>query len=512
MNTKNNELLRVENISKEFPGVRALSNVNFSVNKGEIVALVGENGAGKSTLMKILCGAYKKDCGKIYLNGEEIEIEDTFHAQKLGIAIIYQEFNLTRNQTVAANIFMTREPRVKGIGKIFGLVDKKKMEKEAEKILNRLKTKISPNSKIAELSVSQNQMVEIAKALAVESKIIIMDEPTAAIGEKEVEILFDTINSLKKQGIGIIFISHRLEEVFKISDRIVVMRDGQVIGELNTKEATVEQVVQMMVGRNLKDFMHKIPAQITTPVLEVKNLSRKGKVENVNFTLRHGEILGFSGLVGAGRTEMARLLFGIDKKDSGDIFIDGQKVNINSPESAVKAGVCLVPEDRAIQGLVLKLSVLENIIMSTLRNYSNPIGIMNSKKIELVVHKYVKALTIRTPHLKQKVMYLSGGNQQKIVLSKWLASRPKVLILDEPTRGIDVGAKAEIYNLICELANLGMGIIMISSELPEILGICDRIVVMHEGKLVKTLERAEATQEIIMTYASGQNINFGGGI
>lgn len=507
MNTKNNELLRVENISKEFPGVRALSNVNFSVNKGEIVALVGENGAGKSTLMKILCGAYKKDCGKIYFNGEEVEIEDTFHAQKLGIAIIYQEFNLTRNQTVAANIFMTREPKIKGIGKFLGLVDKKKMEEEAEKILGRLKTKISPKSKIADLSVSQNQMVEIAKALAVESKIIIMDEPTAAIGEKEVEILFDTINSLKKHGIGIIFISHRLEEVFKISDRIVVMRDGQVVGELITKDATIEQVVQMMVGRNLKDFMHKIPAQITTPVLEVKNLSRKDVVENINFTLRHGEILGFAGLVGAGRTEMARLLFGIDKKDSGEIYIDGQKVNINSPESAVKVGICLVPEDRAIQGLVLKLSVLENIIMSTLKNYSNPLGIMSSKKIEKTVYKYIKALTIRTPHPKQKVMYLSGGNQQKIVLSKWLASQPKILILDEPTRGIDVGAKAEIYNLICELANLGMGIIMISSELPEILGICDRIAVMHEGKLVKILERAEATQEIIMTYASGQNIN-----
>ncbi len=263
----------------------------------------------------------------------------------------------------------------------------------------------------------------------------------------------------------------------------------------------------MMVGRNLKDFMHKIPAQITFPVLEVKNLSRKGSVENINFILRHGEILGFFGLVGAGRTEMARLLFGTDKKDSGEILIDGQKININSPESAVKAGICLVPEDRTTQGLVLKLSVLENIIMSTLKNYSNSIGLMNSKKIEQIAHKYIKALTIRTHHLKQKVMYLSGGNQQKIVLSKWLASQPKILILDEPTRGIDVGAKAEIYNLICELANLGMGIIMISSELPEILGICDRIAVMHEGKLVKILERMEATQEIIMTYASGQNIN-----
>ncbi len=508
MSSLNNKpILKVEKISKEFPGVRALDNVDFHICKGEIVALVGENGAGKSTLMKILCGAYQKDSGEIYLNGEKIEIENPLHAQKLGIAIIYQEFNLTRNQTVAANIFMTREPMVRGMGKIFGLVDKKKMERDAQKILDRLKTKISPKAKISKLSVAQNQMVEIAKALAIESKIIIMDEPTAALGEKEVEILFETINSLKQHGIAVIFITHRLEEVIKISDRIVVLRDGQLVGELKTKEASMDLVVQMMVGRSLKDFLHKIPAKITTPILEVKNISRENAVKDISFTLRKGEILGFAGLVGAGRTEIARILFGVDPKDSGEILIEGKKINITSPENAVKHGMCLVPEDRSLQGLVLKLSVLENIIMATLNEYSSKIGLMKSKKIQEVSHKYIKALSIRTPHLRQKVMYLSGGNQQKIVLSKWLACKPRVLILDEPTRGIDVGAKAEIHTLMSELANLGIGIILISSELPEILGISDRIAVMHEGKLVKILERAEATQEKIMAYASGQLIS-----
>ncbi len=503
MNNKNQVLLRMEHISKTFPGVKALNDVNFNINKCEIVAIVGENGAGKSTLMKILSGAYKKDSGSIFLNGKVIEIENPHHAQELGITIIYQEFNLTRNQSVAANIFITREPRLKGIGKIFGLVDKKQMEKNAQNILDKLKTKTSPKAKIDNLSVAQNQMVEIAKALAVESQIIIMDEPTAPLGEKEVEILFETVNSLKKQGIAIIFITHRLEEVFKITDRIVVLRDGQFIGEMKTKEATIDQVVQMMVGRSFKDFLHKTPAKITTPIFEVKNITRKGVVENISFTLRRGEILGFAGLVGAGRTETVRILFGADPKDKGEIYIDGKKAHINSPEDAVKAGLSLIPEDRTIQGLVLKLSVLENIILSTLKKYCK-LGLMSLQKMRQKANDYIKILSIRTPHLKQKAIYLSGGNQQKIVLAKWLASQPKILIMDEPTRGIDIGAKAEIHALMSELAKSGMAIIMISSELPEILGMSDRIAVMHEGRLATIIDRKDATQEKIMAYASGQ--------
>lgn len=506
MNNNNQVLLRMEHISKTFPGVKALNDVNFKINKGEIVAIVGENGAGKSTLMKILSGAYPKDSGSIFLNDKEIEIENPHHAQELGITIIYQEFNLTRNQSVAANIFITREPRVKGFGKFFGFIDKKQMEKKAHYILDRLKTKTSPKAKIENLSVAQNQMVEIAKALAVESQIIIMDEPTAPLGEKEVEILFETVNSLKKQGIAIIFITHRLEEVFKITDRIVVLRDGQFIGEIKTKDATIDQLVQMMVGRSFKDFLHKVPAKITSNVLEVKDINRKGVVKNVTFNLRRGEILGFAGLVGAGRTETVRILFGIDTKDSGEILIDGKKTHISSPEDAVNAGLSLIPEDRAIQGLVLKLSVLENISLSTLKKYCK-FGFMNLRKMQQTANEYIKILSIRTPHLKQKAMYLSGGNQQKIVLAKWLASQPKVLIMDEPTRGIDVGAKAEIHALMSELAKSGMAIIMISSELPEILGMSDRIAVMHEGRLATILDRKDATQENIMSYASGQENN-----
>jgi len=502
-NLKKECLLKVEGVSKSFPGVQALSNVNFHLYSGEIVCLVGENGAGKTTLMKILSGAYKKDSGHIFVNGKEVEIENPHHAQKLGISIIYQEFNLTRNQSVAANIYSGREPIQKGIGKYFGFVDRKLMEENSQKLLERVSSKISPKSIVGKLSVAEQQTVEIVKALAVEAKIVIMDEPTATLGEKEVLTLFDTINSLKKQGIGIIFISHRLEEVFKISERIVVMRDGQLIGELKTSQATVEKVIQMMVGRSLTDFLHKIPAEIKDTVLEVRNLNRKGKVKNVNFILRSGEILGIAGLVGSGRSEIVRLLFGVDSKDDGEIFMGGKKLNIKSPKDAVRVGLAFVPEDRAFQGLVLKLSVVENIIMATLKSFSS-FGWINKRKIKKISEKFVSRLSIRTPYLHQKVLHLSGGNQQKVVLAKWLISNPRVLIMDEPTRGIDIGAKSEIYALMNELAKNGVGIIMISSELPEVLGMSDRIMVVHEGEISAVLDRNEASQKLIMSYASGQ--------
>jgi ribose transport system ATP-binding protein len=495
--------LRMEGIFKAFPGVQALDNVDFEAAGGEVVALVGENGAGKSTLMKILCGAYRKDAGRIFLHGQETEIESPYHAQQLGIAIIYQEFNLTQNQSAAANIFIAREPRQRGLGRFLNFVDRRRMEREAQEHLNRVGARVPATALIRDLSVAQQQMVEVAKALAVDARIIIMDEPTSALGEDEVETLFEIIGTLKEQDIVIVFITHRLEEVFRIADRVAVLRDGQRVGSMPISEATPDKVIHLMVGRELTEMFHKEEAEIGEPLLEVRGLTRRGVVKDVSFTLRRGEILGFAGLVGAGRTETARLLFGVDRKDAGEIWVDGKQVRINSPVDAVEAGLGFVPEDRGTQGLVLRLPVLENIVLPTLNNHSRA-GWMDQRGLRNTAQTYVDKLNIRTPHLRQKAMFLSGGNQQKVVLAKWLALQPKVLIMDEPTRGIDVGAKAEVHALMSQLAQTGMGIIMISSELLEILGMSDRVLVMHEGRAAVILDRAEATQEKIMAYASGE--------
>jgi ABC-type sugar transport system ATPase subunit len=496
----------MEAISKAFPGVQALDNVDFEAAAGEVVALVGENGAGKSTLVKILCGAYRKDAGRIFLHGQETDIENPYHAQQLGIAIIYQEFNLTPNQSAAANIFIAREPRQPGLGRFFNFVDRRHMEREAQEHLNRVGARVPATALIRDLPVAQQQMVEVAKALAVDARIIIMDEPTSALGEDEVETLFNIIGTLKEQGIAIIFITHRLEEGFRVADRIVVLRDGRRVGSMPISEATTDKIIHLMVGRKLADIFHKEEVEIGEPLLEVRGLTRRGVVEDVSFTLQRGEILGFAGLVGAGRTETARLLFGVDRKDAGEIWVDGKQVRINSPLDAVKVGLGFVPEDRTTQGLVLKLPVLENIVLPTLDNHSRA-GWIDQRGLRNTAQTYVDKLNIRTPHLRQKAMFLSGGNQQKVVLAKWLALHPKVLIMDEPTRGIDVGAKAEVHALMSELAREGMGIIMISSEMPEILGMSDRILVMHEGRVVAILDRAEANQEKIMAYASGETGN-----
>ncbi len=495
-------ILRLEGISKSFPGVRALNKVDLELRAGEVLALVGENGAGKSTLMKILSGAYHKDSGRIFLRGQEIEIENPHHAQQLGIAIIYQEFNLTPNQTVAANIFIAREPRLRGAGRFF--VDRRYMEREAQKYLDRVGARVSATTLVRHLSVAEQQMVEIAKALAVNAQIVIMDEPTSALGEDEVETLFDIIAALKEQGIAVIFITHRLEEVFRVADRITVLRDGQLAGTCSIGEATPEKIIRWMVGRELRDLFHKEKSEIGTPLLEVQGLTRRGVVENVNFTLRRGEILGVAGLVGAGRTEMARLLFGADRKDAGEIYINGKPVEIRSPLDAVKAGIGLVPEDRGNQGLVLDLTVRENIVLPTLDKHTRARWLLDLRRLFQIAEEYVRRLSIRTPSLRQKAKFLSGGNQQKTVVAKWLAAQPLVLIMDEPTRGIDVGAKAEVHTLMSQLARSGVGIIMISSELPEILGMSDRILVMAEGRVAAVLDRAEATQEVIMAYASGE--------
>lgn len=496
-------ILYMESICKAFPGVQALTNVDFEAAAGEVVALVGENGAGKSTLMKILCGAYRRDAGRIFLHSRETEIESPHHAQRLGIAIIYQEFNLTPNQSAAANIFIAREPRQRGLGRFFNFVDRRRMEREAQKHLDRVGARVPATALIRDLSVAQQQMVEVAKALAVDSRIIIMDEPTSALGEDEVETLFGIINALKEQGIAIIFITHRLEEVFRIADRVVVLRDGQRVGSMTVSEAMPEEVIRLMVGRGLTDMFHKEKAEIGEPLMRVQGLTRRGVVEDVSFTLRRGEILGFAGLVGAGRTDTARLIFGVDRKDAGEIWIEGKQVYIKSPVDAVEAGIGLVPEDRSTQGLILKLPVQENVVLPSLDDYARA-GWVNQRSLRNTAQSYVDKLNIRTPHLRQKALFLSGGNQQKVVLAKWLALHPKVLIMDEPTRGIDVGAKAEVHALMSQLAQAGIGIIMISSELPEIMGMSDRVLVMHEGRVAAILDKDEASQEKIMAYASGE--------
>jgi ABC-type sugar transport system ATPase subunit len=496
----------MEKISKSFPGVQALKAVDFEARRGEVVALVGENGAGKSTLMKILSGAYSRDEGRIFLGGEEIEIENPHHAQEQGIAIIYQEFNLTPNQSAAANIFLGREPLQEGLGGLLRLVNRQELEERAEEQLAKVGANVEASRPIQQLSVAKQQLVEIAKALSVDARIIIMDEPTSALGEDETEALFRVIRTLKERGITIIFITHRLEEVMEIADRVIVLRDGERVGSLPVEEASPEKIIHLMVGRELTDMFSKEEAEIGPPLLEVKELTRREVVEGVSFTLRRGEILGVAGLVGAGRTDMARLIFGADRKDGGELYLDGERIEIHSPVDAVLAGIGLVPEDRGSQGLVLNMSVLRNIVLPTLREYTQA-GLVERSALRETAGRYVDKLSIRTPHLQQKAKYLSGGNQQKVVLAKWLASEPKVLIMDEPTRGIDVGAKAEVHALMSELAQAGMGIVMISSELPEILGMSDRILVMSEGQAVALLDREEATQEIIMAYASGEESN-----
>jgi ribose transport system ATP-binding protein len=508
-------LLEVRGVSKAFPGVQALDNVDFEVYPGEVLALLGENGAGKSTLMKILSGAYHMDKGEIWLRGQQVTPQDPHHAQKLGISIIYQEFNLTPNQNVATNIFLGREPYEKGLGGLVRFVDRRSMRREAAKLLERVGARFSVDTLVGDLSVAEQQMVEIAKALSEKAEVIIMDEPTATLGEEEVNILFNLVHSLKAQGLAIIFITHRLEEIFRIADRVLIFRDGKRVGGMPIGEATPQKIISLMVGRPLEEVFQHSKHQKGDVILEVRGLTRRGAMEGdgfttqrgmikeVTFSLRRGEILGLAGLVGSGRTETVRTIFGADPLDAGEIFIEGKKVEFHTPEEAVKAGLALVPESRKTQGLMLIHDVERNIAVPNL-DWLFPNHLVQPQRTRGLGQKYVERLNIRTPSLAQKVMFLSGGNQQKVVLAKWLAANPKVLILDEPTRGIDVGSKAEVHAIMNQLAQQGIGIIMISSEMPEILAMSDRIVVMWEGRVAGILDRAEATQERIMAYASGQ--------
>lgn len=496
-------VLEMKNIRKVFPGVVALNNANIQVRKGEVHILAGENGAGKSTLMKILAGAYTKDAGEIILNGKHVEINSPKQAKDLKISMIYQELNLVQYLTVAENIFLGREPMSKTIP---GQIDWKKMFDDAQEILNNLHMNIDAKAIVKNLGIAKQQMIEIAKALSINSDIIIMDEPTASLTRQEINNLFEIIRKVKQKGVSIIYISHRLEEFAEIGDRVTVMRDGETIKTLNVKDVTIEELIKLMVGRELKEKYPKIKVKLGSVIFEVKNLERKGVLKNISFDLKEGEILGIAGLVGAGRTELARAIFGFDRLDSGEIYMFGKKVKINNPKSAIKVGIGLVPEDRKAQGLVLSMSVGHNISLASLNNVSNMLQI-NIKKENSIIRNYIDKLKIKTSGQNQKVMNLSGGNQQKVVLSKWLMAKSKVFIFDEPTRGIDVAGKLEVYNLINSLVADRAGIIMISSELPELLGMCDRILVMCRGQITAEFSREEATQEKILYFAAGGDIN-----
>jgi ABC-type sugar transport system ATPase subunit len=493
-------VLKMEGISKSFPGVQALDNVHLEVLPGEIHGLLGENGAGKSTLMKILSGVYQRDSGHIFLDGREIAVNNPHHAQLLGISIIYQELNLMPNLTVAENVFIGREPNRARF------VQWGKLHQQTRELIDRLGIHLSPTATVRNLSVAEQQMVEIARALSIRSRVIIMDEPTSALTENEVQHLFSIMRGLKAQGLGVIFITHRLEEVFEICDRITVLRDGAYVGTIDAKTATHDQLIRMMVGRSVSDYFSKEASAPGEVVLEVRNLSRTGTVDdptasvlnNVSFQVRAGEILGLAGLVGSGRTDLARCVFGVDNRDSGEIFLNGQQVHIRSPRDAIRLGMGFVPEDRKLQALFLSMSVEENASMASLGSVSR-FGFIQGGARRHLVGEYVKTLSIRLASLDQQVLDLSGGNQQKVVIARWLALRPRILIVDEPTRGIDVGAKAEVHALMSQLAREGVAIVMISSELPEVMGMSDRMLVMREGRVVGEVMRDQATPEQVMT-------------
>ena len=490
-------ILKMDGIDKRFSGVHALKSVHFDLRAGEVHALMGENGAGKSTLMKVLCGIHKKDAGRIELFGKEVSFSGIKESQAAGISIIHQELNMMNHLTVAQNIYIGREPRIGGI-----FLDDRQMERDAEALFRRIGIQIDPSVKLGSLTVGKQQMVEIAKAISHESRLLILDEPTAALTQPEVEELFAIMRDLRAKGIGMIYISHRMDEINRISDRVSVMRDGEYIGTLITKDSTKDEIVKMMVGRVIHGNQKEkslVPADAPV-VLEVKNLC-SGMVRNASFSLRKGEILGFAGLMGAGRTELARAIYGADPYESGEVLVNGAPVHIRIPEEAVKNGICYLSEDRKQYGLLLDKSVAENTALASMDRFVKG-GWIQDAEIRTAAEQYNGKLRTKTPSMQTKVKNLSGGNQQKVIVARWLLKDSDVFIFDEPTRGIDIGAKSEMYDLMQELALQGKAIVMISSELAEIQRLSDRVIVMCEGRITADLPIEGLTQETIMHYAT----------
>lgn len=489
-------ILELKNIVKTYPGVKALDNISLSFQKGEVHALMGENGAGKSTLIKVISGAIEPNGGEIVFEGKRYEKMNPILSQKLGIGVIYQEFNLVPELSIAENIFLGQR-LTKGF-----TIDRKKMNEKAQEIMNDFGIQVDVSRPVRSLTVAYQQLVEIAKTISNDVKLLIMDEPSAPLTNREIEAMFEIIERLRKKGIAIIYVSHRMEEIFRISQKISVMRDGTYIGTRSTAETNQSQLIQMMVGRNLTEQFPKADKKIGEVVLEVEHLSTTELLKDVNLTLHKGEILGLAGLVGAGRTETARAIFGADTRCGGTIKINGKSVNIKKPRDGIREGIALIPEDRKKHGVLMEMTIQENVSFIALPDISKG-TIIDKKRDQETAQNFIRRLRIKTPGINQLAKNLSGGNQQKVVLAKSLASKSEIIIFDEPTRGIDVGAKQEIYQLMLELAKEGMAILMISSEMPELLGMSDRIMVMHEGEVMGELSGEEATQEKILRLASG---------
>ena len=500
----NNEMMcKVEGITKQFPGVKALDNINFSVYKGEIHAIIGENGAGKSTLMNILSGNYQPDEGKIIFDDQEVQLKTPKQAQQIGIGMIHQELSLAQNMTVAENIFQGRMPKLKN-----GLIDKKEMNRLAMQYFAELGiTTIHPRALIKDLSVSHMQLVEIAKAISLDSKMLIMDEPTSSLTNSEVKDLLDTMRDLKNKGVSILYISHKLDEIIEIADRVTVLRDGQYVQTLNKDEINIDTMINLMVGREYSKCLecHYIEDYSNREVvMQVTDLTLGDRVKNVSFKLYKGEVLGLTGLVGAGRSEVLQSIFGVEKAKYKEILIKGKRCVIHSPKDAIKNKIALVPEGRKTQGLFLNMSVKENMTITYLKGLCDKLTFINKTKEKQLTSEYIEKLRVKTPHQNVKIQNLSGGNQQKAILARWLMNAPEIIFLDEPTHGIDVGSKSEIYEIINQLAREGKSIILVSSEMPEVLSLCDRILVMYEGAITGEILNASASQEKIMSLASGQ--------
>lgn len=490
------DLIRLTGISKSFPGVKALDDVSFDLRPGEVHALLGENGAGKSTLMKIIAGIYQRDSGEYLVGGEPVGDLTPKGAQELGIAIIHQELNMCSHLTVAENMFLGREPAKMGV------ISHSELNRMASEVLERLHLDINPSTVVGQLTVSKQQMVEIAKALSINARVLIMDEPTSALTDREINDLFRIIRELKESGHGIIYISHRLEELTQITDRITVFRDGQYVTTKNFADTSIPEIISLMVGREIKEKYPRVPSKRGRKILSVKNLSAGDEVKDVSFDLYEGETIGIAGLMGAGRTEMVRCLSGAAPMDSGEVFLDEKPVNIGSPIRAIRSKIVCAPEDRKREGLCVDLSIRENVALANLDHLCNPLGVVNQRKEAELSQRAIDDLRIKTPSDQQLAKNLSGGNQQKIVVGKWLLRDAKVVIFDEPTRGIDVAAKVEIYNIMNRLKQEGMGVLFVSSELPEVLGMADRILVMCNGRITGDFPQSEATQEKIMACAT----------